>query len=392
VATEGAPSVDLSGPFPRFGADEYARRWARLDAILEDAGADVAVVSGHVAGRQELQHLSNAPVRWESFLVIGRGVEPRLFVQLFNHVPTMTAWSAVPVSPAGPDPAATVSAHLRTHGLATATIATLGPWSERSSLSFRAALADATFVSISAAFARGRLIKSAEELAWAAHAARLCDDAIAAFCTAARPGMREDELRHLLESGYADQGGQTEICFLAIVPRAGGGSVVPSQVPSARRVEAGDSVVFELSAGIGGYTSQVLRTVAIGADPAPEAATLHALADSVYDAIVAAIRPGVMPAEIEAIGAIIDDAGMTIVDDLVHGYVGGYLPPVVRTPATRHTPPPDMPLQPGMCLVVQPNVVSADGRFGVQTGGLIVVTEDGVREMHAARRGLLRAG
>ncbi len=45
-----------------------------------------------------------------------------------------------------------------------------------------------------------------------------------------------------------------------------------------------------------------------------------------------------------------------------------------------------------MCLVVQPNVVSADGRFGVQTGGLIVVTEDGVREMHAARRGLLRAG
>ena len=72
---------------------------------------------------------------------------------------------------------------------------------------------------------------------------------------------------------------------------------------------------------------------------------------------MAAIRPGLAAADLEALGGRIDDAGLSIVDDLVHGYVGGYLPPVVRTPLTRQGAPPNLVLQPGMCLVVQPDVV-----------------------------------
>jgi Xaa-Pro aminopeptidase len=50
-----------------------------------------------------------------------------------------------------------------------------------------------------------------------------------------------------------------------------------------------------------------------------------------------------------------------------------------------------MSLEAGMTLVVQPNVTTADGRLGVQTGELLLVTEDGPERLHTFPSGLLRA-
>jgi hypothetical protein len=44
-----------------------------------------------------------------------------------------------------------------------------------------------------------------------------------------------------------------------------------------------------------------------------------------------------------------------------------------------------------MTLVVQPNVTTADGRLGVQTGELLLVTEHGPERLHTYPPGLLRA-
>jgi hypothetical protein len=41
--------------------------------------------------------------------------------------------------------------------------------------------------------------------------------------------------------------------------------------------------------------------------------------------------------------------------------------------------------------VLQPNVVTPDGKAGVQMGNLIRVTDDGVEVMHAGPTELLRA-
>jgi Xaa-Pro dipeptidase len=76
----------------------------------------------------------------------------------------------------------------------------------------------------------------------------------------------------------------------------------------------------------------------------------------------------------------------------VHGYGGGYLPPHVRTRNTRREDPGDELLLAGQLLVVQPNVVTPDHRYGVQTGALVVVTDDGAVPMHTVPRGLLRLG
>jgi hypothetical protein len=41
-----------------------------------------------------------------------------------------------------------------------------------------------------------------------------------------------------------------------------------------------------------------------------------------------------------------------------------------------------------MTLVVQPNVTRSDHRLGVQTGELLLVTDEGPRRLHTFPRGL----
>jgi hypothetical protein len=87
----------------------------------------------------------------------------------------------------------------------------------------------------------------------------------------------------------------------------------------------------------------------------------------------------------------IEDAGFTTCDDLVHGFGGGYLPPVLGSPSRQIEKIPDLSLDVGMMLVVQPNVMTRDGNAGIQTGECFCITEDGAETLHSAPRGALRA-
>jgi len=93
--------------------------------------------------------------------------------------------------------------------------------------------------------------------------------------------------------------------------------------------------------------------------------------------------------DLVAAAELITESGYTIYDDLVHGSGGGYLPPVLRTHESQNEPIPDITLKAGMTIVVQPNVVTFDEGAGVQTGELLLVTEEGAERFHAAPKGLL---
>jgi hypothetical protein len=43
-----------------------------------------------------------------------------------------------------------------------------------------------------------------------------------------------------------------------------------------------------------------------------------------------------------------------------------------------------------MAVVVQPNVVTCDGKAGVQTGELLLITQTGVERLHNFPRGFAR--
>jgi Xaa-Pro aminopeptidase len=166
--------------------------------------------------------------------------------------------------------------------------------------------------------------------------------------------------------------------------------LVPPQFHSSRKVAAGDVVFCELSASWWDYSGQVLRSFTVGAPPTPLYEKLHQTAEAAFDAVTGVVRHGTtMPEIIDAAG-VIEDNGFTIYDDLMHGFGGGYFPPILGSRSRPAGPLPEMTLEENMTVVVQPNVISPRDGAGVQVGELIRVTRAGFEKLHQAPRGFFR--
>ena len=85
----------------------------------------------------------------------------------------------------------------------------------------------------------------------------------------------------------------------------------------------------------------MLRTFTVDSEPTPLYLELHQVADAAFDAIVSRLRPGATASDLVEASSVIEDAGYTIRDDLVHGFVGGYLPPVLGSASRGLAPVPD---------------------------------------------------
>jgi Xaa-Pro aminopeptidase len=158
-------------------------------------------------------------------------------------------------------------------------------------------------------------------------------------------------------------------------------------------MSAGDAMFVEISANFfHDYPGQVLRTYSIEAEPPPLYCDLHATAEAAFDAIVACLRAGTTAAEILAATALVEQAGFTICDDVVHGFGGGYWQPIVGSKSRPAGPLPELHLEANMTIVVQPNVITRDGKAGVQVGELVRITPTGCERLHQVPRGFLRAG
>ena len=148
----------------------------------------------------------------------------------------------------------------------------------------------------------------------------------------------------------------------------------------------------EISGMFWDYPGQVLRTFTLGAEPTPLFRDLHAAAEAALAGVLAQVKAGATMQALVDASSVIEEAGFTTCDDLVHGFVGGYLPPVLGSRSRPAGPLPDLELEAGMMIVVQPNVITTDHRAGVQVGELVLVTETGYERLHAAPSGLIRVG
>ncbi|MFX5709943.1 M24 family metallopeptidase, partial [Acinetobacter baumannii] len=84
-------------------------------------------------------------------------------------------------------------------------------------------------------------------------------------------------------------------------------------------------LVTEISAQFWDHAGQVLRSFVLGEPPNGLYRELHAVSEAAFDAIVALVRPGVRAGDLVAASSVIEAAGHTTIDDLIHGYGGGYL-------------------------------------------------------------------
>jgi Xaa-Pro dipeptidase len=377
-------------PYPRFSDPEMARRREALAAELNAVGAAHAVLYGANRTGSAVGWLTRWPVTREALCVFSPGERDALLVNFYNHIPNAEQIATeAEVAWAGPQPMATAISELERRGARGKRIGVIGP------LGYRpyAALGEfAEPVPLDDAYTRLRLRKSAEELDWLRVGCEFTDSAVRAVHEQAAPGTDERELGNLTERAYVGRGGTTHIHYFGATPMAEPAQSVPAQWPAARVLRRGDVLTCEISASYWDYTGQLLRTFAVADEPAPFYNALHQVADAAFDAIFERVRPGATAAELVEASAVIDDAGFTTRDDLVHGFVGGYLPPVLGDKSRTLEEIAEFTLEEGMAIVIQPNVVTRDESAGVQTGELVVVTSDGAERLHDYERGLLRIG
>jgi Xaa-Pro aminopeptidase len=332
------------------------------------------------------------PVTREAALVVRAGEAGVMWVCYDNHVPNARAMArGAEVRPGGTSALAAALEWIRGWPGRVRRLGVIGAVPARAGAALAAAAGDVMF--LDGEYARLRLVKSGEEIEWLRRGAAMSDAAVRALADAARPGMTEAECHASVESAYIAAGGLTHIHYVGVTPMREPTLCVPAQWASSRPLASGDALSCEISASYHGYPGQVLRTFAIAADPVPRYRDLHEVAEAAFDAVTARLGPGVSAGELtEAAAGVILPAGYTIYDDLMHGYGGGYFPPVVSRAGLEARRAPDFTFAAGMTVVIQPNVITPDEQAGVQTGELMLVTDSGCESLHGYPRGFTRIG
>jgi Xaa-Pro aminopeptidase len=373
-----------------FSAVEMRRRRTAFGRELDRNQTPYALVYGANRSGSAVSWLTGWPVTREALLVAGPEPDDDvLLVSFFNHLPQARRLSVTRVEYAGARAVATALDLMAARGRMPDRIGVAGalPFDQYRLLAGQVP----DVVDLNAACTGLRLIKSAEEVTALRQAAALSDAAIAALAGALRPGTSDHEVLAATEQAYTSLGGLHHIHYLGITAMDEPALAVPAQWPTGRVIRPRDVVTCEISAAAAPeYAGQVLRTFTVAAAPTALYRDLHAVAAAAFDAIAAALVPGTSAADLAAAAGVIGQAGFAAVDDLVHGFGGGYLPPVIPAPG-RPLPAPDFTLAAGMTVVVQPNVVTRDGHAGVQTGELLLVTEHGPQRLHAYPQGLRQA-
>lgn len=365
-----------------------ARRRAAVETLLAEHACDHLIFCGLNRFGSAVQWLTQWPVTAEAVGVLTPDERDTLFVQYVNHVPQARLIAdKADVAWGGESSIAAAIKVIEARGSRSGRIAYIGPLTaeQHARLSARCP----NIANLTRAYTKLRQVKSAEELDWLRIGAYFSDLGMAALRDGLQIGMSERELGDMVERAYISQGATNVIHYIGTTSMSAPDLGVPRQFATTRRLQQGDVVVAEISAAFWEHGGQVLRSFVLG-EPTKLYRDLHAAADAAFDAIAAVLKAGATSAQVIEASSAIEDAGFTVIDDLLHGYGGGYLPPILGSKSRPAGPVPPEPFRDGQTVVIQPNVVTRDGKAGVQTGELMVITEKGIERLHTIPHGFVQ--
>ena len=377
----------MAQEYPRFSDAEYKRRHRALAAVMQEVGADTLLVVTENRSGNAPQWVTGWPGTVEAYVIYKPGEKMWMSVEWVNHFPlAKKIGSHMDVVWGEHRGLQKMIEELKRRGAKRVGI--MGPLVVSK---YRQIEQHFQMVGLDEDYIRLRMIKSEEELDWLRIGAALSDAGLAALLAGTKPGLTERELGAIVESAYIKDGGTTMIHYIGVTSMKNPHIYVPPQHHSPRKVKKGDMVFCELSAYWWDYAGQVLRTFTVGADATPLYRDLYETAEAAFDAVTKAVRHGTTMQEIVDATGVIEKNGFTICDDLMHGFGGGYFPPILGTRSRPAGALPAMTLAENMTVVVQPNVITRDQKAGVQVGELIRVTKNGFERLHNTPRGLFRA-
>jgi Xaa-Pro aminopeptidase len=218
-----------------------------------------------------------------------------------------------------------------------------------------------------------RRVKDAKELATIAAASELADEVWRWSVERGLAGRSERAVARAAEARIRELGADPS--FPAIVA-AGPNGALPHAEPGEREIGRGELVVFDMGAKLDGYCSDGTRTYATG-DPGEEARAVYEVVREAQQAALEAIEAGVDGEAIDAIARkVIEAAGHG--DRFGHGLGHGVGLEVHEGP--RLSLRSDDVLAPNEVVTIEPGIY-LPGKLGVRIEDLVVVTEDGLRNL-----------
>lgn len=226
-----------------------------------------------------------------------------------------------------------------------------------------------------------RVCKDEHEQGQMRSAAATTEEALQATIDQTAVGMSEREVASLLRIQLLRAGADT-MAFSPIVA-AGPNAALPHATPSDRPLQAGETIIIDCGASLGGYAADITRTVVVGALE-PEWSEVYDVVQAANAAGREAVRPGVSAEEVDrAARDVIEDAGYG--EHFFHRTGHGlgletHEPPYIVAGNSRR-------LRPGMVLTIEPGIY-IPGKGGVRIEDDVLVTEDGSQSLTTFTRDL----
>jgi len=371
--------------YPTFTDEELNRRHKAFYSLMEQEGVDAVLIYGSGRYSSDIYWLSDWPSSREAYLLMQTGKKPVILMQLFNHYPMAKVMSWIEdLRWAGANTTNSVVELFAERGLESKKIGLVGSISYQVYNRLREKYPNASFVDLGGKLRMMRTIKSPAEIERIQIASKLTDQSIQAMAEGLKEGMREDEIPAVIEPVYLKAGGYAGIHFMSSMPMRAPDFCVPSQFHSNRQLQKGDALITEISGAYSGYSGQIHRTFSIGEGPTSAWQKMHDAAMEAFDILSKVIKDGATTTEAEEAAEIIHKRGYSTYDDLVHG-VNQY-PPIFQTKTRKRHDSREITFRENMVIVIQPNLMTADEKMGLQFGETLVVKKNGCESLNAYPR------
>ena len=158
-------------------------------------------------------------------------------------------------------------------------------------------LAGAELVSGSGIVEKERATKSPAEVDYVRQACRITELGMNAVRDNLRAGITENELAGHVQKAVVGAGG--EYPGLPLFLSSGWRTIVPHANPTGKVIETGDHVLTELTGVVRRYAGPLFRTFSVG-EPTELVARNAAIIESILEAAMAAMKPGVTSHDVHA--------------------------------------------------------------------------------------------
>ena len=373
---------------PTIPAERYTDRLRRaaeatathgFDALLVGVGPDLRYLTAYEA----------MPLERLTMLVVIRGGEPTIVVPRLERPAAekgLRTEVAIATWDELDDPYQVVTDLLPEPLVGSARIAVSDTLWASHLLRLQAALPGSRFEPASPVLRDLRMVKDADEIALLRLAAQAADRVVQHIAGGPLVGRTEADVAHEVRDRLLAEG--HDAALFAIVA-SGPNSASPHHEASGRVIEAGEPIVLDIGGTLGGYGSDITRTLWVtGGDPAngPDERFRHLfnVLHGAQAAATRAVRPGIACEDIDASARRPIDAegyGEAFFHRTGHGIgLEGHEDPYLIAGN-------EMPLREGMAFSVEPGIY-LPGEYGSRIEDIVVCGPDGPIVLNEAPREL----